>query len=273
MNLVLHPTTAAFVERLRVRLPSSLIIEGESGVGLLSLARELSDSHVLAIVEPTDKDGKIDHNKGTIRVEAVRRLYEQTRAKQTTAQFVIIDDADAMTHGAQNAFLKLLEEPGEHIHFILTSHRPRLLLPTIHSRTQHLTVLPITDEQTATLLQQQQATDAKKIAQLQFIAAGLPAELMRLLADDAYFNDKAEAMGDSRTFLQGSAFERITIAFRYTQREKALQLLDGCLMILRRSVSRQPDPKLVTQLDTYLAAREAIEANHHVRLQLTQLVI
>lgn len=273
MPLVLHPTTAALVERFRAHLPSSLLIEGEQGVGLQTLARDLAGTTLMGVIEPTDKDGKIDHSKGSIKIESIRGLYEQTRAKQTAQQVVIIDDADTMSHGAQNAFLKLLEEPGEHIHFILTSHRPRLLLPTIHSRVQHLSILPLTAEQTTAFIQQSKSIDAKKAAQLQFIATGLPAEITRLLADDVYFSDKASAMADARTFLQGMSFERFGVAFRYTTREKALQLLDSALTILRRSISRQPESKLVTQLDKFLAAREAIDANHHVRLQLSQLVV
>ncbi len=273
MTLVLHPTTEALVTRVRAHLPASLLIEGDPGVGLMTIARDIAGAELVAILEPTDKDGKIDHQKGSIKIEAIRDLYSRTSGKHTRAQVVIIDDTDTMSHGAQNAFLKLLEEPGEHIHFILTAHRPRLLLPTIHSRVQHLSVLPVTAEQTANFIKHHAVTDAKKIAQLQFIAVGLPAEIARLIASDEYFTDKADAMTDARTFLQGTSFERMTVAFRYTQREKALQLLDSALMILRRSLSRQPEPKLVSQLDKFLAAREAIDANHHVRLQLAQLVI
>lgn len=273
MAHVFHPTTAELIERFRAHMPSSLLIEGDTGVGLQTLARDLAASSLMAVIEPTDKDGKVDHQKGSIKIEAIRNLYEQTRAKQTRTQSIIIDDADTMSHGAQNAFLKLLEEPGEYIHFILTTHRPRLLLPTIHSRVQHLSVLPVTPEQTVSFIQKSATADAKKLAQLQFIAAGLPAEITRLLADDAYFADKAAAMADARTFLQGTSFERIAVAFRYNQRENALRLLDCALTILRRSVSRQPEPRLIAQLDKFLAAHEAIDANHHVRLQLTQLVL
>lgn len=274
MNLRLHTSTAPLIERLRQHLPQSLLLEGDAGVGLLTIARYIADRQILALLEPTDRDGKVDHDRGTISVEAIRTLYDQTHSKHTTKQVVIIDDADRMSHGAQNAFLKLLEEPGEHIHFILTAHKPRQLLPTIHSRVQHTTILPITAEQTTAYLAEQGITDAKKLAQLRFIADGLPAELTRLIASDDYFAARAGAMSDARTFIQGTSFERVTVAFRYgASRDRALQLLDSALTILRRSVSAHPETRLVTQLERTLAAREAIDSNHHVRLQLTQLVI
>lgn len=274
MSLVLHPRTELLVSRLGEHLPQSLLLSGESGVGLGSIAKQLAGKHLIALIEPTDSKEKIDHARGTVSVEAIRRLYEQTRARQTQRQVVIIDDADRMSHGSQNAFLKLLEEPNEHIHFILTSHQPKRLLPTIRSRVQEVTALPITDDQTKTLLNTLGIADARKQAQLKFIAAGLPAKLTRLIEDEAYFTEEAQTMSDARTFIQGTSFEKLTVANKYAaSREKAIQLLDSTLMIARRSISGNPEPRLIHQLERLLAAREAIDANHHIKLQLTQIVL
>lgn len=46
----------------------------------------------------------------------------------------IIEDADTMNTQAQNALLKLLEEPPESVAFILCAANPALLLPTVRSR-------------------------------------------------------------------------------------------------------------------------------------------
>ena len=274
MTPIFHPATATMIERMSRQLPQSLLLSGDRGSGLMTAAKYLAGKQIIAVVEPVDAKEAVDHDRGTIKVDAIRELYEQTRAKHTTRQVVIIDGADHMSHGAQNAFLKLLEEPNEHIHFILTAHNPRALLPTIHSRVQQVALLPITTEQTTEFLAEKGMTDPKKLAQLRFIADGMPAELSRLLSDDAYFTARAGNMGDARTFIQGSSFDRLAVAFRYsTQRDTALQLLDSALVILRKSLSSNPEPRLVGQLERTLAAREAIDANHHVRLQLTQLVV
>ena len=47
---------------------------------------------------------------------------------------VIIDPADAMSDGAQGAFLKTLEEPPEHVVFVLITSNPDRLFETIRSR-------------------------------------------------------------------------------------------------------------------------------------------
>lgn len=274
MNLTLHPHSDQLVQRLIEHLPQSLLLSGDSGVGLASISKLIAGRNLAAVIEPTDAKEKIDHARGTISIEVIRRLYEQTRSRQTARQVIVIDDADRMSHGAQNAFLKLLEEPNENIHFILTSHRPKRLLPTIRSRTQEVNVLPITDEQTASFLAGLKVADAKKQAQLSFIASGLPAKLTRLVEDDEYFAHEAKAMTDARTFIQGTSFEKLVVANEYAaSRDKTIQLLDSALMIVRRSVSAHAEPRLIQQLDRLLAAREAIDANHHIKLQLTQVVL
>jgi hypothetical protein len=56
-------------------------------------------------------------------------------------------------------------------------------------------------------------------------------------------------------------------------RDKTLRLIDSAITIARRSVSASHEVKLIHQLDKLLATRDAIAANHSIRLQLTQLVL
>jgi len=66
----------------------------------------------------------------------------------------VIAEADRMvpqsaSPEAANAFLKLLEEPPDFAYLILTSSRPSALLPTIRSRTAHLRVAPLREDEVA----------------------------------------------------------------------------------------------------------------------------
>ncbi|MGE4485191.1 MAG: hypothetical protein AB7C97_08790 [Oscillospiraceae bacterium] len=54
----------------------------------------------------------------------------------------IIYEADNMGISAQNAILKLLEEPPSHAAFILTAENPAGLLPTVRSRCVEFSLLP-----------------------------------------------------------------------------------------------------------------------------------
>ena len=59
----------------------------------------------------------------------------------------IIDEAHMLTTEACNALLKTLEEPPEHVVFILATTEPHKILPTIHSRCQRFDFHPITREE------------------------------------------------------------------------------------------------------------------------------
>lgn len=61
---------------------------------------------------------------------------------------IIIEHADHMQEGAMNALLKVLEEPPEHVSFILTTSNTRSLLPTIRSRLRQYPFIQRTPPQT-----------------------------------------------------------------------------------------------------------------------------
>jgi DNA polymerase-3 subunit delta' len=58
---------------------------------------------------------------------------------------VILREAERMTDEAQNALLKSLEEPPSHTVFILTTHQPERLRPTVRSRCQRVSFGPLPD--------------------------------------------------------------------------------------------------------------------------------
>ncbi len=273
MTLITHPVNQTRLDILAEHLPQSLLLTGEPGVGLLTTARHLAGKQLVAVLRPQDAK-EHDDPSGTITVQMIRRLYDQTRAKHTMRQIVIIDDADRMSLGAQAAFLKLLEEPNTFIYFILTSHTPGRLLPTIRSRVQQIDLQPATNDQTTTLIATLGITDSTKQAQLRFIAPGLPAEIARLTADQAYFNDRAKIMTDARQLLQSDPYQQLLIITRYqSDRIAAQRLVDSMLLVARRSLSAKPQTGLIKQLDKLLSVQTNLQANHSVRLQLLRFMV
>jgi DNA polymerase-3 subunit delta' len=77
---------------------------------------------------------------GSIKVEQVREVVEQAayRPFEGRRRVVIIDEADTMVPFAQNALLKILEEPPPSSVFILVASRPDVLLLTVLSRCPRL---------------------------------------------------------------------------------------------------------------------------------------
>jgi len=72
------------------------------------------------------------------KVDDIRELKEKVIFAPQSGKYkvYIIDEAHMLTPQAFNAFLKMLEEPPEHVVFILATTEPEKLLPTIISRCQ-----------------------------------------------------------------------------------------------------------------------------------------
>ncbi|MBL24344.1 MAG: DNA polymerase III subunit delta' [Rhodospirillaceae bacterium] len=80
-------------------------------------------------------------------VDQVRAALEVTNLTASGWRVVIIDPADAMNVNAANAVLKNLEEPPPKTLFLLVSHAPGRLLPTIRSRCSQLDLKPLATDQ------------------------------------------------------------------------------------------------------------------------------
>lgn len=181
-------------------LPPSLLFAGPAGVGkhlvAVSIAQALNcaaDGHA----QPSS-DGSVDAlgaadgcgvcaactriargvhpdvllvtpgESGSIKVEQVRDVIEQAayRPFEGRRRVVIIDDADTMVSTAQNALLKILEEPPPSSVFILVASRPDALLPTVLSRCPRLRFrqLPVADIATALIRQGWDRAQAQAVA-------------------------------------------------------------------------------------------------------------
>lgn len=89
-----------------------------------------------------DKTGRL---RDQILAENVRDLHRflGLSAADGGRRVVIIDAADEMNVQAANALLKMLEEPPARTTFLLVSHQPAGLLPTIRSRCRDLRLMPL----------------------------------------------------------------------------------------------------------------------------------
>ncbi len=135
------------------RIPHALIIEGDEGTGRHTLARFLSEAAVCSgaikpcgncrdcnmaisfnhpdIITVTPED-----NKKSITVDKARQLRTEAFVKPHSAdkKVYIIDFAERMNEAAQNALLKILEEPPQAVIFIIITTSRTQLLQTIVSR-------------------------------------------------------------------------------------------------------------------------------------------
>ena len=116
---------------------------------LLTCNRTQQDQEIKNLAEAYQIDSKnaldyfeISPQKKQISIDQIRELKGHIYQKpiQAKVKFVIVKDADLLTQEAQNALLKLLEEPPSHAVIVLSTERKQKLLSTIRSRTVEINI-------------------------------------------------------------------------------------------------------------------------------------
>lgn len=265
MNIVSHKQVRLELEKFKQNLPQSLLLNGMPGVGLATIAAWLGEKHgFIRTLKPhlLTKTSSIVQ----ISITDVRDLYESTRTKSKGLQIIIIDNADMMTIPAQQSFLKLLEEPPENIRFILTSHQPERLIPTIQSRVSRVYIPPLDTKESDDFLNSLPSKlNPISRQKIQFIAAGLPAEMVRLVKDKDYFDAASLRMTTAKQLLSAPLTDRMTTALKNSvNRQEALALIDSMLLLTWRA----PGKETILRSKQLLEARERISGGGNVKLQL-----
>ncbi|MCL4677134.1 MAG: DNA polymerase III subunit delta' [Alphaproteobacteria bacterium] len=136
-----------------VTLPETMDV----GQGDPVFSRVASGGHGGLLYIERGMDAAKGKEKAVLNVETVRKIAPFLR--KTSAEggwrVVIVDDADLMNTAAQNALLKILEEPPKKVVIILITHRAGALIPTIHSRSRVLRFEPLEERILKDLLARQ----------------------------------------------------------------------------------------------------------------------
>lgn len=149
-------------------LPRSLLITGATGCGKTTVARILAHyvncenfnfennipcfacGYCQAVASgryPDCDEMNFSDDRGIDAVRAVIQAAEY--ASNCNARVFILDEIQSATKVAQNALLKLLEEPPEGVYLILLTTDPQRLLPTLKNRCLPLAVERVKEEDLA----------------------------------------------------------------------------------------------------------------------------
>jgi DNA polymerase-3 subunit delta' len=114
----------------------------------------LSDPGLFLLRRGWDDKARPPRLRQVITVDEVRRMrgFFSMSVPDGGRRVVIVDDADSLNVQAANALLKLLEEPPANTVFLLISHMPSRLLPTIRSRCRTLPCAPLSPDDVAAAL-------------------------------------------------------------------------------------------------------------------------
>ena len=284
-GLVIHPHTAELLDAY-VRQPAhATLLLGAAGIGKGTLALRSAGHFLATTPDKLANNPGLRHiapdEKRTISIEAIRNLQQFVRLRTTGTsvirRVILIEDADRMTTEAQNAFLKLLEEPPADTVIIITASSIQGMLPTIRSRVQTLT---ITVPRKEALVAHFVGKPATHVTQAYFLSGGLPG-LMSALLDGDESHPLAESVAEAKQLLQLPLFERLTrIESLAKQKDMAITLCEALARIAQAGLEQaasKGDQKRLKQWhkivsETY-KARLSFEQNANTKLILTNLLL
>lgn len=142
-ELVLNDITAGNLRRLQEHPPHAILLVAPEGFGKRAVA-ELVAASLLDLSGPDALRQNagfhvVEPEKTGVTIDAVRQLQHFAKLKavgQGVQRVAVVEQAHTMSGEAQNAALKLLEEPPQGMVLLLTAATDQAMLPTIRSRVQ-----------------------------------------------------------------------------------------------------------------------------------------
>lgn len=224
-------------------------------------------------------------------IDEIRELRDMVKfpPSQLHKKVIIIDEVHMLTKEAFNALLKTLEEPPEHIIFILATTEPHKIPATILSRVQRFDFALAKDDQLAKHLiaiakKEKKSIDNDAAVLIASLAEGSFRDGVMLLEQISTSQDKITA-NTVRTILGLSSNEEVIqfiTALEDHNRPLALQTIDDfsaaggdpstfitqIIALLRTRLRENDDPRLVDWINGLLLALNQLKSSPLPRLPL-----
>lgn len=286
-----------FIEKTleRESFSQAYLFSGPEGVGKFYLAKTFAKSLILDENLDFSSDEKpefladiivispdIEERKGIVKEREI--TVEKVRdARKDLALFpyggkrkvLIVDNAHRMNTAAQNAFLKILEEPNSTTVIILVTHNDSKILPTIKSRCQKINFSLVGNEMEKEMDSVVGEDFAKKYAML---AMGRPGFLFEMAQKEEKLAEISGAYEEYEKFLRADINSRLSFAEKMSKDiNRSLHILNVWIWIIREKVEKKSGPELELSYARISAIEKAIEilknTNANSRLVLENLFI
>jgi DNA polymerase III delta prime subunit len=218
--------------------------------------------------------------KSTIAIEQIRELIKFFRLSvpgtHKVKRVAVLQDAETMSREAQNALLKLLEEPPAGSVLILTSSQPEQLLPTVRSRAQ-LLGLSAPERASIQRFLETEGYAPELITRILLRTGTNVAEALHLLEADS---EGDTALQMVKQVLTGSSYDRMLLVDALAKQKDQTGIFVATLAataLASLQATAQKNPNGLGRWQTILQAAEtagvALERNGNAKLVLTELML
>ena len=239
-------TLAAFVNG--GRFPHALLLEGPEGSGRRTFAREIaaalfcrgehkpcgSCNQCRKVLERNHPDVEYyggDGSRRSFHIDTIRQLRQNAwlLPGEAPCRVCVLCGAENMTDQAQNALLKILEEPPEHTVFILTAENRSMLLPTILSRVQTIRLEPLTPAEILPVLRERCPDQPGEKLEWAAETADTIGQALALLADESLQKHAQLAQRMLELLCNGSEYDLLTAVEPVSRKRE--DLLEVCTQL------------------------------------------
>lgn len=239
-------TLAAFVNG--GRFPHALLLEGPEGSGRRTFAREIaaalfcrgehkpcgSCNQCRKVLEQNHPDVEYyggDGSRRSFHIDTIRQLRQNAwlLPGEAPCRVCVLCGAENMTDQAQNALLKILEEPPEHTVFILTAENRAMLLPTILSRVQTIRLEPLTPAEILPVLRERCPDQPGEKLEWAAETADTIGQALALLADESLQKHAQLAQRMLELLCNGSEYDLLTAVEPLSRKRE--DLLEVCTQL------------------------------------------
>lgn len=143
------------------KIPHCLLFHGPSGCGKTTLARIVASK-----LDCGDKDFKEINSADFRGIDMVREIRMRIGLKPMngSTRVWLIDECHKLSNDAQNAILKVLEDPPDHVYFLLCTTEPHKLLKTVRSRSTEIKCVALRPSEIEALVLDVAAIEKRKLS-------------------------------------------------------------------------------------------------------------
>ena len=262
------------------RVARFLVTHGRGGDGQAVTLDDAGDSAAGRLVEAgnhpeilhltrqlKDKSKDLARN---ITIDQVRTMIRRLHLSLSLGDWrvIIVDAIDDLETDAANALLKTLEEPPAKTLFLLVSHSPGRLLPTIRSRCRTLRFQPVDrDVMTAWLHNLRPMLEIAEVRAIVAASGGVPGKALALIDSDVAAMEKKllaiAATGDPENRLREALARDVGGTSNRGKLELVIDIVPGLLAQLARERSVAEIAPILAQWDrVQRTVRDAIRGSY-----------